>query len=120
MTQTVASMSSSIRHADFEKIHSAFLSHYRKDLKLGESRYSDWVKSSGLDETQSYYLQGAAWANKFRQSFEWANFLFQFVKEDKETLDYKVEALFPVESVNKDSSPFTRDEVFAGCSFLNG
>jgi hypothetical protein len=68
-------MSSNCRHTDFEKIHSAFLSHYSKDPKLGESRYADWVKFSGLDETQSYYLQGAARANKSRQSFEWANFL---------------------------------------------
>ena len=60
------------RHADFEKIHSAFLAHYSKDPKLGESRYADWVKFSGLDETQSYYLQGAARANKSKQSFEYS------------------------------------------------
>jgi hypothetical protein len=63
-------MSSSGRHPDFEKIHSAFMSHYRKDPDLGESRYADWVKFSGLDQTQSYFLQGAARANKSKQSFE--------------------------------------------------
>jgi len=47
------------RHVDFEKIHAAFLNHYSKDPKLGESRYADWVKFSGLDQTQSYYIQGA-------------------------------------------------------------
>ncbi len=85
------------RHADFKKIHSAFLAHYSKDSKLGESRYADWVKFSGLDETHSYYFQGAARANKSKQSFEWANFLLQFVKEDKDTFYNKFETLFPVE-----------------------
>ena len=113
-------MSSGSRHPDFEKIHSAFLSHYSKDPKLGESRYADWVKFSGLDQTQSYYLQGAARANKSKESFEWANFLLQFVKEDKDAFYYKVEALFPVESMNKDSPPFTRDEVLQAARSLTG
>ena len=91
-------MSSTIRHPDFEKIHTAFLTHYSKDPELGESRYANWVKFSGLDETQSYYLQGAARANKSNQSFEWAKFLLQFVKEDKDAYYCEVEALFPVES----------------------
>ena len=85
------------RHADFEKIHTAFLTHYSKDPRLGGSRYADWVKFSGLDETQSYYLQGAARANKSKQSFDWANFLLQFVKEGKDTFYNKFETLFPVE-----------------------
>jgi hypothetical protein len=113
-------MSSSIRHPDFEKIHTAFLTHYSKDPKLGESRYVDWVAFSSLDETQSYYLQGAARANKSKESFEWANFLLQFVKEDKDAFYYKVEALFPVESMNKDSPPFTRDEVLQAARSLTG
>jgi GTP-sensing pleiotropic transcriptional regulator CodY len=108
------------RHVDFEKIHTAFLNHYSKDPKLGESRYTDWVKLSGLDQTQSYYLQGAARATKSKQSFEWANFLLQFVKEDKDNYYYKVEALFPVESMNKDSPPFTRDEVLQAARSLTG
>ena len=83
MSQTVETKSGSIRHSDFEKIHSAFLSHYSKDPKLGESRYADWVKFSGLDETQSYYLQGAARATKSKQSFEWANFFCSLSKKTK-------------------------------------
>ena len=120
MTQTIENMSSSIRHPDFEKIHTAFLAHYSKDPKVGDSRYADWVKFSNLDETQSYYLQGAARANKSKQSFEWANFLLQFVKEDNEAKYYQVEALFPVESMNKDSPPFTRDEVLQAARSLTG
>ena len=113
-------MSSICRHPDFEKIHSAFLTHYSKDPKLGESRYAEWVKFSGLDQTQSYYLQGAARANKPKESFEWANFLLQFVKEDKDAFYYKVEALFPIESMNKDSPPFTREEVLQAARSLTG
>jgi hypothetical protein len=120
MIQTVANMSSCVRHADFEKIHTAFLTHYSEDPKLGESRYVDWVMFSGLDESQSYYLQGAARANKSRQSFEWANFLLQFVKEDKDAFYYKVEALFPVESMNKGCPPFTREEVLLAARSLTG
>ena len=97
MTQIVANRLSGNRHPDFEKIHSAFLSHYNKVSELGEARYADWVKFSGLDETQSYYLQGAARATKSKQGFEWANFLLQFVKEDKDAFSKKFEALFPVE-----------------------
>jgi hypothetical protein len=108
------------RRVDFEKIHTAFLNHYRKDPKLGESWYADWVKLSGLDQTLSYYLQGAARATKSKQSFEWANFLLRFVKEDKDNYYYKVEALFPVESMNKDSPPFTREEVLQAAISLTG
>jgi hypothetical protein len=113
-------MSSSCRHPDFEKIHSAFLSHYSKDPELGEARYADWVKFSGLKESESYYAQGAVRANKSKQSFEWANFLLQFVKEDKDAFYYKVEALFPVESMNKGCPPFTREEVLQAARSLTG
>ncbi len=44
----------------------------------------------------------------------------QFVKEDKDAFYYKVEALFPVESMNKDSPPFTRDEVLQAARSLTG
>lgn len=106
------------RHADFEKIHSAFLKHYSKDPEFGECRYAEWVKLSGLDETQSYYAQAAARAGKCKQSFEWANFLLQFVKEDQDAKYYKVEALFPVESMN--GEPFTREEVLQAARTLTG
>jgi hypothetical protein len=110
-------MSTDLRHPDFEKIHSAFLSHYGKDPALGEARYAEWVKVSDLDETQSYYAQGAARA-KSKQSFEWANFLLQFVKEDQEACYYKVEALFLVESMNGDV--FTKEEVLQAARSLTG
>ena len=47
-------------------------------------------------------------------------FYLQFVKEDKDAFYYKVEALFPVESMNKDSPPFTRDEVLQAARSLTG
>jgi hypothetical protein len=119
MTQAVASMSGSNRHANFEKIHAAFLAHFSKDPAFGEARYVEWVKQSGLDETQSYYAQGAARAAKSKQSFEWAKFLLQFVKEDQDARYYKVEALFPVESMNG-GPPFTREEILQAARSLTG
>jgi hypothetical protein len=107
------------RHPDFEKIHAAFLQHYSKDPAFGEARYVEWVKLSGLDENQSYYAQGAARAEKSKQSFEWAKFLLQFVKEDQDARYYKVEALFPVESMNG-GPPFTRDEILQAARSLTG
>jgi hypothetical protein len=112
-------MSVGCRHPDFAKIHAAFLAHYSKDPKLGESRYADWVKASELDDSQSYYAQGAARAAGVKQSFEWAKFLLEFVKEDKDSYYYKVEALFPVESMNN-GPPFTRDEVLQSARSLTG
>jgi DNA-binding NarL/FixJ family response regulator len=47
-------MSSSIRHPDFEKIHSAFLAHYSKDLKLGE--YLESIRL-GLTEREKQILR---------------------------------------------------------------
>ncbi len=107
------------RHPDFEKIHATFLQHYSKDPQVGEKRYQQWVKDSSLDETRGYYEQGVERAQN-KQSFAWADFLIQFVKEDKEAKYYKVEALFPVESMNKDSPPFTRDEVLQSARTLTG
>ena len=109
-----------VRHPDFEKIHAAFLQHYSKNLQLGEERYNGWVKDSNLDETQSYYLQGAQRAAGTRQNFDWAKVLLQFIKEDKDAYYYKVEALFPVESMNKDTPPFKRDEVLQAARSLTG
>jgi hypothetical protein len=106
-----------VRHPDFEKIHSAFLAHYSEDPQFGESRYSEWVKSLGLDETASYYDQ--ALARRYpRESFQWAQLLLQFVKEDKEAKYYKVEALFPLESMN--GVPYTRDELLQAARTLAG
>ncbi len=95
------------------------MQHYSKDPQLGEARFRQWLKDSALDETRGYYEQGAERA-KNRQSFAWADFLLQFVKEDKDAKYYQVEALFPVESMNKDSPPFTRDEVLQAARSLTG
>jgi hypothetical protein len=61
------------RHPDFEKIHATFMQHYSKEPQLGEERYQQWLKDSGLDETRGYYEQGAERAQN-RQSFAWADF----------------------------------------------
>ena len=108
-----------VRHPDFEKIHATFIQHYSKDPQLGEARYLQWLKDTSLDETRGYYEQGAERA-QMKQSFAWADFLLQFVREDQDAKYYKVEALFPVESMNKTSPPFTRDEVLQAARTLTG
>ncbi len=112
-------MSGNCRHTDFDKIYATFLKHYSKDPALAEARYAEWVRLSNLDETNGYYAQAAARA-KSNQSFEWAKFLLQFVKEDKDAKYYKVEALFPVESMNQGSPSFYSGRSFAVCSVLDG
>ena len=62
-------MSSGVRHPDFDRIHSTFMQHYSKDPALGEARYVEWVKLSGLDDTKGYYAQAAARASESNQSF---------------------------------------------------
>ena len=77
-------------------------------------------QSNNLYGNSENLKQGAARANKSKESFEWTNFLLQFVKEDKDAFYYKVEALFPIESMNKDSPPFTREEVLQAARSLTG
>jgi hypothetical protein len=45
------------------------MQHYSKDPALGEARYVEWVKLSGLDDTKGYYAQAAAHASESNQSF---------------------------------------------------
>jgi hypothetical protein len=106
-----------MRHPDFEKIHNAFLKQYSSDPQFGESRYAEWLKALGLDESASYYDQ--ARARRYpKESFQWAQFLLQFVKEDQDAKYYKVEALFPLESMN--GVPYTRDELLQATRTLTG
>lgn len=44
----------------------------------------------------------------------------EFIKEDTDAYYYKVEALFPIESMNMDTPPFTHDEVLQSARSLTG
>ena len=55
------------------------------------------VNASPATLNFAMHILQIARANKSKQSFEWANFLLQFIKEDKDSLYCQVEVLFPVE-----------------------
>jgi hypothetical protein len=115
MPETKINNSSSSRHSEFEKIHSDFLSHYSNDLPLGENRYAAWIKALGLDESRGYREQAESRLG-LKESFRWAQFLLQYVKEDPEARYYKVEALFPIETLNGDV--FSSDELLQAARTL--
>ena len=104
------SSANKIRHADFEKIHNAFLTHYSKTPTLGEKRYSEWLKALNLDDSKPYC--------KPQESFQWAKALIERVKEDSDAYFFKVEALFPLESMN--GNTYTREELLQATRTLTG
>ena len=83
------------RHADFKKIYQQFLKHIQ-DENEAITRYNTWVTTLNLDESQPYGLSR-------REQFNWirrhAN--FQLWKQDADAKYWKVEAGFPLESMNK-------------------
>jgi hypothetical protein len=106
----MAQIAIEVRHPDFAKIHSAFLTHYSKDPKLGEQRYTQWLSALGLDDSKPYC--------KPQERFQWAKNLIEQVKEDPEARYYKVEALFPLESINQNL--YTREELLQATRTLTG
>lgn len=110
MPQTEPNLGESNRHADFEKIHRAFLAHYAQNPQLGESRYAEWLQALSLDDTKPYC--------KPQERFQWAKDLIQQVREDQDAVYYKVEALFPLESMN--GNPYTREELLQATRTLTG
>jgi hypothetical protein len=103
------------RHPDFEKIFQAFLGQYCKDspekvCEAGSSRYYAWLKARGLDDTKAYSLP--------QESFQWAEPYVQLAREDKEARYYKVQALFPLSSMN--NVVYTREELLQATRTLIG
>lgn len=117
MPENKISNSCLVRHPEFEKIHSDFLSHYNTDYSLGENRYAAWIKALGLDESKGYREQAQSRLG-LKESFRWAQFLMQFIKEDPEARYYKVEALFPIETLNGDV--FSAEELLQAARTLTG
>lgn len=75
-------------HPDFQKILTQFQKRYGKTL--GSQYFHAWVNKLGLDDTKPY-----GWQEKF----SWIQ-PFQIIRTDKSTLFYKVEAAFPLSSMN--------------------
>lgn len=83
-----------IRHIDFSKILAQFRSRYGPEQ--GDSEYYRWIGKMGVDETK-YYGFG------MKESFKWLqkHVNFNIWKQDKTAKYWKVEAAFPVESMNR-------------------
>lgn len=79
------------RHSDFEKIYRQFIKRYGKEK--GEQYYYAWLNKLGLDDTKPYGPQ-------VKEDFQWAAGKLALLKFDENAKYYKVEALFPVESMN--------------------
>jgi hypothetical protein len=102
-----------MRHPDFQKIYDAFMWRYCQDHKecdIGESYYYGWLQKMGLDDTKPY--------QKPQERFSWAEPYLQFVKEDEQARYFKVEALFPLSSMN--NNLYTQYELLRGARSLVG
>jgi hypothetical protein len=97
------------RHRDFEKIYQQFLKRYGKEK--GEQIYYAWLRKLGLDDTKPYGSQ--MW-----EDFRWAAGRIALYKTDGSARYYKVEALFPLESMNR--NVYTEDELIRAARTLIG
>jgi hypothetical protein len=101
------------RHPDFEKIYRAFMQRYCKgdsECDTGKQYYYRWLNKLGLDDTKPY--------QKPQEKFSWTEPYIQFLKEDEDAKYFKVEALFPLSSMN--NNLYTQDELSKACRTLIG
>lgn len=104
------------RHPDFEKIYQAFVAHYCKDgteCDIGRTYYYAWLQKLGLDDTKPY-----EYPQEKQERFSWIAPHLEFIKEDDQAKYFKVEALFPLTSMN--DNIYTRDELIKACRTLIG
>ncbi|MFW6117352.1 MAG: hypothetical protein ACOC6G_02055, partial [Thermoproteota archaeon] len=81
------------------------------ECEKGKQVYYTWLQKMGLDDTQPYGPQQ-------KESFRWAQQLIRFAKEDEDTRYYRVEALFPVSSMN--DNLYTEEELERAARTLRG
>jgi len=101
------------RHPDFEKIYQAFMWRYCQDHKecdTGKGYYYAWLNKLGLDDTKPYQSP--------QEKFSWTEPYIQFLKEDDQAKYFKVEALFPLSSMN--NNLYTEDELLRAARSLIG
>ncbi|MEM2177037.1 MAG: hypothetical protein QXN34_06895 [Archaeoglobaceae archaeon] len=98
-----------MRHPDFEKILNQFKKRF--GAEKGEQAYYLWLKKLNLDETKPYRAQ-------MREAFKWAASKLSMLKFDENAKYYKVEALFPIESMN--GNVYTEDELIRAARTLIG
>jgi len=78
-------------HPDFQKILQQFIKRYGQEK--GTQYFYAWVNKLGLDDTKPY--------SHSREKFQWAQSHFRFIKQDPRAKYYKVEAAFPLSSMNR-------------------
>jgi len=104
------------RHPDFEKIYRQFMKRYcgspNKECEKGKQAYYAWLNAHGLDDTKPYRKPQES------EAFKWAEPLIKFAKEDEGAKYYRVEALFPVSSMNRNI--YTEDELIRAARTLIG
>jgi len=102
------------RHPDFEKIYRQFMKRYcgspNEECEKGKQIYYAWLKAHGLDDTKPY--------RKPQEAFRWAKPTIKLAKEDEDAKYYKVEALFPVNSMN--NNLYLEDELLRAARTLIG
>lgn len=102
------------RHPDFDKIYRQFMKRYCEDpneeCEKGKTVYYSWLNKLGLDDTKPYVLP--------QEAFRWAEPQIRFWKEDECCRYYRVEALFPLISMNM--NVYSRDELIRACRTLIG
>ena len=103
-----------MRHPDFEKIYQAFMWRYCKnqsECELGKNYYYAWLNKMDLDDTKPY--------EKPQEKFSWVDKSnIAFWKQDEQAKYFKVEALFPLSSMNR--NVYTRNELTKACRTLVG
>ena len=101
------------RHPDFQKIYNAFMWRYCQDHKecdTGKGYYYGWLKNMGLDDTKPYQSP--------QEKFSWTEPYIRYLKEDEFAKYFKVEALFPLSSMN--DNVYTGDELLQATRTLIG
>jgi len=101
-------------HPDFVKIYRAFMKRYcgspDVECEKGRQIYYAWLNAMGLNDTKPY--------RKPQEKFNWAKSAFQYLKQDKNAKYYKVEALFPLVSMN--NNVYTEEELVRAARTLIG
>lgn len=84
------------RSADFEKIYRQFMRRYcgsaQTECDKGKGAYYGWLNKMGLDDTKPY--------EGLKEAFSWLQSSFGFLRADQNARYYKVEAAFPLSSMN--------------------
>jgi hypothetical protein len=97
-------------HPDYDKILADFKA--IKGEEEGQKLFDLWIKKMGLDPDKPYGKK------ENEESFKWAEKTIKMLKEEEYFKLYKVEALFPVTSMNR--NVYTEDELLRSARTLVG